>query len=128
MIAREMQNNPHLRLDPIGFIDDDPTKHHVKIQGLPVMGDRERIPELVRNYKVSQAIIAMPTAPGKTIRRFVELCEEAGIEAKTIPGIYELLSGRVSINQIRNVEIEDLLRREPVHIETDDVERISTYR
>jgi FlaA1/EpsC-like NDP-sugar epimerase len=124
MIAREMQNNPQLGLDPLGFIDDDPAKQGMQIQGLPVLGDRQSLPELVRDYKTSQAIIAMPTAPGKTIRHFVELCEEAGIQAKTIPGIYELLSGRVSVSQIHNVEIEDLLRREPVHIETEEVERM----
>jgi len=124
MIAREMQANPQLGLEPVGFIDDDPVKQGMKIQGLPVLGDREYIPEAVPDYKISQAIIAMPTAPGKTIRRFVELCQEAGVEAKTIPGLYELLSGRVSVSQIRNVDIEDLLRREPVEIETAEVARM----
>ena len=73
MIVRKMQANLQLGLEPVGFIDDDPAKQKMKIQGLPVLGDRERIPEVVRDYKLSQAIIAMPTAPGKTIRRFVEL-------------------------------------------------------
>lgn len=124
MIAREMQSNAQLGLEPVGFIDDDPNKQRMKIQGLPVLGDRGRIPQLVRAYRIGQAIIAMPTAPGKTIRLFAHLCEAAGVEVKTIPGIYELLSGHVSVSQIRDVEIEDLLRREPVHTDPGEVERM----
>lgn len=124
LIAREMQANPELGLEPVGFIDDDSAKQGMKIQGLLVLGGRDRILELIRDYKVSQAVIAMPTASGKTIRHFVKLCEEAGVEAKIIPGIYKLLSGQVSVSQIRNVEIEDLLRRKPVEIQADDVVRM----
>jgi FlaA1/EpsC-like NDP-sugar epimerase len=121
LIAREIQNNIQLNLDPVGFIDDDPAKQGMKIHGLRVLGTSADVPGLVREYHVTQAIIAMPTAPGKTVRRVVGLCAEAGVETKTIPGVYEMLSGRVRLNQIRDVDIEDLLRREPVKIETMDV-------
>ncbi|HRQ37742.1 MAG TPA: nucleoside-diphosphate sugar epimerase/dehydratase [Chloroflexota bacterium] len=114
MIAREMQRNPHLGMIPIGFVDDDPAKQGIRIQGVKVMGSREAIPELVSRLDIRQVIIAMPTAPGKTIRQFVDICEEARVQAKTMPGIYELLDGAVRVNQLRDVEIEDLLRREPV--------------
>jgi FlaA1/EpsC-like NDP-sugar epimerase len=124
MIAKEVQNNPQLGLELVGFVDDDAAKHGMRIQGSSVHGGRERIPDVMRSHRVSQAIIAMPTAPGKTIRHYVDLCEKAGIQVKTIPGIYELLSGTVSVNQIRDIEIEDLLRREPVRIETDDIVRM----
>jgi FlaA1/EpsC-like NDP-sugar epimerase len=124
MIAREVQNNPQLGLQVVGFVDDDAAKQGMKIQGVPVLGGREHIPQLVRSLDVSQAVIAMPTAPGKTIRKLVEICEKAGVRVKTIPGIYELLSGQVSVSQIRDIEIEDLLRREPVHIETDEIARM----
>ncbi len=121
MIVRELQRNPFLGMEAIGFLDDDLAKHDVRIHGVPVMGSRNDIPELAREYKVKQVIIAMPTAPGKTIREIVRICEQAGVRTKLIPGIYELIGGTVSINQLRNVQIEDLLRRAPVHTDTQAV-------
>ncbi len=118
MIAREMQANPQLGLDPIGFLDDDPHKQGMRIRGLPVLGDRTALPNLVEQHEIDQVIIAMPTAPGKAIRQVLAICEQAGVPAKTMPGMYELLGGQVSVNQLRNVEIEDLLRREPVNTDT----------
>jgi FlaA1/EpsC-like NDP-sugar epimerase len=114
MIVREMNANPQVGLDPIGFVDDDPHKHGMRIRGLPVLGDRSALPYLVEQHKIDQVIIAMPTAPGKAIREVLAICERAGIPAKTMPGMYELLGGQVSVSQLRNVEIEDLLRRDPV--------------
>ncbi len=114
MIAREMQRNPQLGMVPIGFVDDDPAKQGIRIQGVRVLGQRDAIPELAARLDVRQVVIAMPTAPGKTVRQIVDICEEAQVQAKTIPGIYELLDGAVRVNQLRDVDIEDLLRREPV--------------
>ena len=117
MIVKEMQANPQLGLDPIGFLDDDARKHSVYICGVQVIGDRNRIPEMVERYQVQQAVIAMPTASGRTIWEWTRLCQEANIPVKTVPGIFELLDGSVTVNQLRPVDIADLLRREPV--ETD---------
>lgn len=116
-IAREMRHNPQLGMDPLGFVDDDPAKQGTRIHGIPVLGGRQDIPRLVEEHPIDQVVIAMPTAPGKVIREVLEVCEAVGVPARTMPGTYELLDGRVSVNQIRPVEIEDLLRREPV--ETD---------
>ncbi|MBX3057717.1 MAG: polysaccharide biosynthesis protein, partial [Anaerolineae bacterium] len=124
MIAREMQRNPQLGMLPIGFVDDDPAKQGIRIQGVKVIGPREAIPELVTRLDVRQVIIAMPTAPGKTIRQIVDICEEARVQTKTMPGIYELLDGAVRVNQLRDVDIEDLLRREPVQT---DVTAVTTF-
>jgi FlaA1/EpsC-like NDP-sugar epimerase len=118
MIAREMRANPQLGLDPIGYVDDDPGKQGMRIRGLPVLGGRAALPDLVGQHRIDQVIIAMPTAPGKAIREVLAICEQAGVPAKTMPGMYELLGGQVSVNQLRNVEIEDLLRREPVQTDT----------
>jgi FlaA1/EpsC-like NDP-sugar epimerase len=114
MIVREFRNNPQLGVQVVGFLDDDPAKRGVQIRGVRVLGARQDIPRVVEQQRVDSVIIAMPTAPGKVIRDVVSACEQAGVQTKTIPGIYELLGGTVSVNQLRDVDIEDLLRREPV--------------
>jgi len=124
MIVREMRANPQVGLLPVGFVDDDERKHGVRIHGLPVLGDRERIPELVQDYQVAEVIIAMPTAPGAAIREIVGICNQADVAARTIPGLCDILSGQVSVSQIRNVDIEDLLRRDPVQTDVSAVERM----
>jgi FlaA1/EpsC-like NDP-sugar epimerase len=118
--VREMQANPHLGLTPVGFLDDDRVKVGMVIHGLSVLGTREDIPALVRKRGIDEVVIAMPTAPGRAIRDVVEICHQAGVACKTVPGVYELISGRVTIKQVRDVRIEDLLRREPVQIEGHD--------
>ncbi|MEA3375249.1 MAG: nucleoside-diphosphate sugar epimerase/dehydratase, partial [Chloroflexota bacterium] len=123
MIVREMQANPGLGLDPVGLLDDDRAKVGMTIHGVAVRGTRETIPHLAQRERVDQVIIAMPTAPGKAIRNVVEICQEAGVAYRTIPGIYELISGRVSVRQVREVVIDDLLRRDPVRLERDPASR-----
>ena len=93
----------------------------MRIHGIPELGDRHDIPDLVQRYEVDRAILAMPTAPGKTIREIVGICERARVQTKIMPGIYELLGGRVSVNELRDVQLEDLLRREPVQTDTSQV-------
>jgi FlaA1/EpsC-like NDP-sugar epimerase len=124
MMVREMLANPHLGLKPAGFVDDDEGKHGVRIHGVPVLGGRERIPDLVREHSVAEVIIAMPAAPGSAIREILGICGQAGVSARTIPGLYNILAGQVSISQIRDVDIEDLLRREPVRTDISAVERM----
>ncbi len=121
MIVREMQGNPQLGLNPVAFLDDDERKHHSFIFGVPVVGGRSAIKTVARDFNVQQAIIAMPTAPGKTIREIAALCLEANLGVKTVPGIFELLDGSVTVNKLREVDIDDLLRREPVAHETGAV-------
>ncbi len=118
MIVREMQRNPQLGLNPVVFLDDDPRKHHTYILGVPVAGGRAALKTVVRDYHVREAIIAMPTAPGKTIREIAALCAEQNLVVKTVPGMFELLDGSVTVNKLREVDIDDLLRREPVAIDT----------
>lgn len=124
MIVKEMSANPHLGLVPVAFLDDDPRKHGARIQGITVVGACQAIREFARKYHAQQAIIAMPTAPGKVIRELTRLCQDANVPVKTVPGIFELLEGSVTVNQLRSVEITDLLRREPVAIEMSQVKHL----
>ena len=113
-LANEIHNNPQLGLDVVGFLDDDERKHNVVIHGVPVLGNRDAIPALARDLGVKQVIIAMPTASGKQIRDVVSICENAHVQPRTVPGTPELLDGRVTVSQVRDVRIDDLLRREPI--------------
>jgi FlaA1/EpsC-like NDP-sugar epimerase len=114
MMLREMQNNPGLGLQAVGFVDDNRAKLGMQIHGVRVLGSREDIPTLARKHHVDEVIIAMPTAPGREIRAIKAICDEAGLRYKTVPGMYELIDGTVNVSQIRDVQIEDLLRRDPV--------------
>lgn len=114
MIVREMQTNAAIGMEPVGFVDDDAHKLAVRIRGIPVLGTRQEIPNLVQEHHIHQVVIAMPTASGKVVREIKEICEKVKVKTRIIPGIYDLLDGKVSVSQIRDVEIEDLLRREPV--------------
>jgi FlaA1/EpsC-like NDP-sugar epimerase len=122
MLASEIHGNPQLGLVPVGFVDDDTSKQGMQIHGLPVLGGRRALPVLVREANAQEVVIAMPTAPGPAIREVLEICERAGVPASIIPGLYDILSGAVSITQVRDIQIEDLLRRDPVIVDPGPVE------
>lgn len=123
LVVREMHNNPSLGYVPVGFLDDDPAKQKLQIHGVSVLGTRHDIPRLVAEEGIDEVVIAMPTAPGSAIREVRAICERSKVATKTIPGLYELINGSVSVGQIREVRIEDLLRREPVRTDLAAVER-----
>ena len=97
MIARELQSNPQLKLEPVGFIDDDPYKRNRTILGLPILGARDDIPNVARTHMVCTAIIAMPKVAGREIRQIREICDGIGLEVKTIPGMYDIIAGKVKV-------------------------------
>ncbi len=118
-VAKELKSRPDLGFKPVGFIDDDPTKKGTVIHGLTVLGPHTELDRFCREYHVEQVVITIAAASGATIRQLVNACEKARVKAKIIPGIWEILDGKVNLSRIREVSIEDLLGREAVHLETD---------
>jgi FlaA1/EpsC-like NDP-sugar epimerase len=116
-LLTELQRNSHLGLLPVAFIDDDDDKHGANIRGVPVAGDRRQLARVIKETRAKQVVIAMPHAPGDVVREITRTCEQVGLKARIMPGIGDLLNGRSSANQLREVDIEDLLRREAVHID-----------
>ncbi len=115
MVAREMRRNPYLGMTPVGFLDDDPAKIGKQMAGLRVLDRTDALSAVVAAQRVDSIIIAMPKVGGRVVRKIVELCQAAGVKSQTIPGVYELLGGNVSVDRLRNIDIEDLLRRSPVN-------------
>ena len=111
MVAREMYQNPQLGLTPAGFLDDDPTKRGKRIMGVAVLGGTGSLARVAAEREIDEVIIAMPTAAGTVLRRITDRCREASLTSRTIPGVFELLDGVVSVNRLRQIEIADLLRR-----------------
>ena len=114
LIADELLSNPQLGLRVVGFADDDPAKRDQLLLDLPVLGALSDVPRLLESHQVREMIIAMPRARGSVVRNLVRVAHEAGVHTRTVPGLFEIISERVSVSALRDVEIQDLLRREPV--------------
>ena len=127
IVVREMQDNPRLGMVPLGFLDDDPLKIGKRIYGLPVLGDLAALPRWVGRYRVDEVIITMPTASGAVLRAVAESCRRLGVTSRTVPGIFELIDGKLSVSRLRHVEISDLLRRRLV-VKTAGVSEYLTGR
>ena len=117
LVVREMQRNPQANLTPIGFVDDDPAKLKLEIHGTPVIGKLDELARLIDLKKIDEVIIAIPSAPGKVVRKVNDVCRERNIPSRTMPSLHELIGGKVSVNRLREVDITDLLRRAPTHID-----------
>ncbi|MBT3390867.1 MAG: polysaccharide biosynthesis protein [Chloroflexi bacterium] len=111
LVVREIQKNQQLNLEPVCFLDDDVVKQKSQIHGVPVVGTLEDLPRIIKMRAIQEVIIAIPTAPGDVVRRVAEACRQEKVTFRTMPGIYELIGGRVSVNRLRQVNIDDLLRR-----------------
>ena len=116
-ILREIIENHQLDFWVFGFIDDDPAKAGRTVHGVPVYGDISKLPELIEQYRIDEVFICIPSATGAALRKILDACKSCGVKYKTLPGIGEIMDGRVSIKKLRDVDYADLLRREPVKLE-----------
>ncbi len=121
LVVRELQKSSQLNLIPVGFLDDDPLKQKHAIHGVTVIGAVSDLASMIDLHRVDAVIIAIPSAPGQLVRMINDVCRLKGITSRTMPGIYELIGGKVSVNRLREVDITDLLRREPVRVNDEAV-------
>jgi FlaA1/EpsC-like NDP-sugar epimerase len=122
MVARELQLNPNLGARAIGFLDDDPRKRGMRLHGLNVLGNTDEIGEILDELQPNEVVIAIPSAPGVLRGRVVTACRERDVPVRTLPTVFELLRGGVQLTrQLREVQVEDVLGREPVKMELDRV-------
>ena len=123
-IYREIRDNSSIKFKVVGFLDDDPSKIGRKLHGILVVDEIENLESVVKGYSVEEIIISIPSADAHRMRYIVGLCKESGVAFKTVPGMGELINGKVTVNAIRPVEYRDLLGRKPVDL---DIEKIGEY-
>ncbi len=123
MIVKELRSNPQLGLEPVAFADDAPNKQHMYIHGVEVLGTIANIGEIVKSKHINEVIIAMPSVSGKVIRDIVTKCKQLKVKSKTIPGVFEIIAGS-AVSQLREVSIEDLLRRDIVTVDENNIEKL----
>jgi len=121
MLAREMANRAPDQFQPVGFLDDDPALHGQVVEGVPVVGVTADLPEAVRANAVDEVLIAVPSAGREFVRRMVSLCRDAAIPYRIAPGLLEIIKGPVHLEQIRDVRPEDLLGRETVEFDEQEI-------
>ena len=120
-ILREIVRTSEARYDIIGFLDDDERKWGGRIRGIEILGPTEDIRKICEEHLVDEVLLAMPSAPQRKIRHLVELCHGMNLRFRTVPSVSDLIEGRVEVSQIRPVDIEDLLGRDPVTLDTDAI-------
>ena len=122
LILRELQRSPQLGYTPIGLLDDDPRKKNLRVHGVRVLGPTSDLRRVLRDGEPDEVLIAMPSASGEMRQRIVDIAQEEGVPVKTLPGLNELISGDVDLaGQLRPVQVEDVLGREPVEVDLNEV-------
>jgi FlaA1/EpsC-like NDP-sugar epimerase len=117
-IAHELKRNSELSLKPVGFVDDDPSKHGIRIHGLRVLGSSERMPEIIHQMSIRCVLIAIPSATGRQVEQIIAKCRQCKVDFKILPPLSRQISGgRSSLADVRRARLEDLLGREPVQID-----------
>ena len=128
MAARELRAHPLAEFMPVGFLDDDATKRWLLVADLPVVGTINELASAAKALGVQHVIIAMPSAPGTLIRRIMKLAHDAGLQARTVPSLFEIIGAANVATKLREIRIEDLLQREPIKIDSHRVRTLTEGR
>lgn len=121
MLVREIANSSHVNKRVVCIVDDAKAKQGSYLHGVKIMGTRDDIPRLVKRYHVDEIMLALPSAPAREIKKILDICKETGCELKRLPGIYQLVNGEVGISKLKEVEVNDLLGREPVEVNLSSI-------
>ena len=124
-LLREIHRMPIMRYEVVGFVDDDPRKLGVRIHGMPVLGSTDQIRQIAQDHNVDEIAIAMPSASHKQLRQVIKRCEGTNLSFSTVPNLVEIATGKVLVSQMRNVDINDLLGRVPVKLDTDLISKFA---
>ena len=120
-IANEFVNSEYVRDHVACVIDDNPSKLHKQLCGVPIVGDRHAIPEMVKQYSIDKIIFAIPSCSAKSRKEILDICTTTGCEVQMLPGIYQMVNGEVSVSKLRKVDPQDLLGREPIRVNIDEI-------
>jgi FlaA1/EpsC-like NDP-sugar epimerase len=124
MILRDLLRNDHLELQPVAIVDDDRRKYGLELHGVPILGNRSSIPSLVESIGIDQVLLAIPSATSDLVRDIAALCEEADVMLRVLPSVREIVGGRITARDIRDLQIEDLLGRQQVETDLEAVAAI----
>lgn len=128
MVIQELKNNPQILKKPIGILDDDVRKKGRRIHNIPILGSINEINEIVEKYNIDETIIAIANIDKQQKKNIIEICKESKCKLRTIPGVYEIIDGKVDIKKIRDVQIEDLLGREPIKVNLEEMSEYLTNK
>ena len=120
-LATEFQNSEYVRDRLVCVIDDNPFKLGKRLCGIPIVGNRDDIPGMVQQHKISKIIFAIPSCSAATRKEILDICTTTGCEVQLLPGIYQMVNGEVSVSKLRNVDPQDLLGREPIRVNTEEI-------
>ncbi len=123
-VVKQLKHQRDAEFYPIGFIDDDPKKQRLEVLGVPVLGTRKEIAQVIRNYEIDDIVLAIPSAPKSEVAKIIDICKKTGARLRILPRVQDLIDGKISIQRIRDVDVEDLLGREPIKV---DLEGIANY-
>ena len=123
MLARDLLRMSSHAYQPVAFVDDKRRRQGQEVHGIPVIGSCDQIPAIVGSMDIDLIMLAIPSATGEEMRKLVRLCDESGVPFQTVPSLDALVTGKISINELRNVSIEDILGRDPVSLDWDEINR-----